>query len=94
MARCPLVIDDLILDDVAAMLALDASNMLAATASAGAQVRRGLAELDHHVIRRVSDAGQPRAVVVTGMGGSGISGQVLEALSHQCSSIPVVSARG
>ena len=88
------MVDDLILDDVAAMLALDASNMLAATASAGAQVRRGLAELDHDVISRVADAGQPRAVVVTGMGGSGISGQVLEALSHQCSSIPVVSARG
>lgn len=88
------MVDDLILDDVAAMLALDVGNMLAATASAGAQVRRGLAGLDHDVIDRVARAGQPRSVVVTGMGGSGISGQVLEALSHHCASIPVVSARG
>lgn len=88
------MLDDQILDDVAAMLAADPGEMLAATASAGAQVRRGLAELDLAAVQRVAADGQPRTLVVTGMGGSGISGQVLEALANNASSVPVVSWRG
>ena len=88
------MVDDLILDDVAGMLAADPGEMLAATATAGAQVRRGLAEADRSEISRIASAGQPRAIVVTGMGGSGISGQVIEALANNASGIPVVSSRG
>ncbi len=88
------MVDDLILDDVAAMLAADPGEMLAATATAGAQVRRGLAEANRDEIARIGEAGRPRAVVVTGMGGSGISGQVIEALANATSPIPVVSSRG
>lgn len=83
-----------ILDSSNRMLEIDASQMLAATASAGAQVRKALAENDQDVIARIANAGRPRAVVVTGMGGSGISGQILEALAGTSSSIPVVSSRG
>ncbi|MEY2635053.1 MAG: hypothetical protein RIS75_993 [Actinomycetota bacterium] len=88
------MVDDVILDDVAAMLAHDPGQMLAATATAGAQVRRGLEEANRDVIAKIASDGKPRAIVVTGMGGSGISGQVLEALANTTSSIPVVSSRG
>lgn len=83
-----------ILDSIEQMLAIDASQMLAATASAGAQVRKALSENDKSVIDRIASLGKPRAVVVTGMGGSGISGQVLEAFAGTSSNIPVVSSRG
>lgn len=88
------MIDDTILDDVNRMLQIDAGEMLAATASAGAQVRLGLAENDVDAIAAIAAAGRPRAIVVTGMGGSGISGQVLEALANTGAQIPVVSSRG
>lgn len=88
------MIDDTILDDVAGMLAGDPGEMLAATATAGAQVRRGLMEADRDKIAAIAEGGRPRAIVVTGMGGSGISGQVIEALANTTSTIPVVSSRG
>ena len=88
------MVDELILDDSAAMLAADPGAMLAATATAGAQVRRGLAQVDRDEVARIAEAGRPRAIVVTGMGGSGISGQVIEALANSASPIPVVSSRG
>lgn len=88
------MVDDLILEDVAAMVAADPGSMLAATATAGAQVRRGMAEANRDEIARIAAAGRPRAIVVTGMGGSGISGQVIEALANSASPIPVVSSRG
>ena len=88
------MIDDLILDSPERMLALDPGAMLAATASAGAQIRRSLSSVDRDAISSVSAQGRPRSVLVTGMGGSGISGQVLEAIANTCSGIPVVSSRG
>ena len=88
------MVDDVILDDVPGMLAGDPGQMLAATATAGAQVRRGLTEANRDVISTIARDGKPRAIVVTGMGGSGISGQILEALANTSSSIPVVSSRG
>ena len=86
--------DDLLLDDVAAMLAADPGAQLRAAASTGAQIRTGLRETDRATIQQIVGAGLPRSVVVTGMGGSGISGQVLEALGAVQSQIPVVSHRG
>lgn len=83
-----------VLDSVESMVALDAGDMLAATASAGAQIRRSLASVDRDAIAAVASAGRPRSVLVTGMGGSGISGQILEAIANTCSGIPVVSSRG
>lgn len=83
-----------LLDDVAAMVAGDPGQMLAATASAGAQIRRSLAGIDRTVIGQTAALGRPRAVVVTGMGGSGISGQILEAIANTSSPVPVVSSRG
>lgn len=86
--------DDLLLDDVAALLAADPGEMLLATASTGAQIRTGLRETSRETIANIFSAGQPRSIVVTGMGGSGISGQIIAALANTHSSIPVVSHRG
>lgn len=86
--------DDLLLDDIEAMLAADPGGMLLATASSGAQIRTGLRETDRGRIAELVAAGTPRAIVVTGMGGSGISGQIIAALANAQSPIPVVSHRG
>ena len=66
--------DDLVLDDPAALEAADPGGMLRATADAGAQVRRALSATDPAALAAVAVDGRPRAVVVAGMGGSGISG--------------------
>jgi glucose/mannose-6-phosphate isomerase len=71
--------DDQVLDDVRALLAADPGLMLRATADAGAQIRRVLASIDRDGLRRIAEDGRPRSVAVVGMGGSGISGDVLKA---------------
>ncbi len=86
--------DDLLLDDVEALLAADPGEMLRATATTGAQIRTGIRETDPRTIAELVAAGTPRAIVVTGMGGSGISGQIIAALANTQSPIPVVSHRG
>ncbi len=86
--------DDVALDDLDALSAVDASDMLRATADAGAQVRRALAATDPDVLRGVADDGRPRSVVVTGMGGSGISGDVLAAVCGLGAPVPISTVRG
>lgn len=86
--------DDLLLDDTAAMLAADPGEQLRAVASTGAQIRTGLRETDRETIASIVAIGRPRTVVVTGMGGSGISGHILAALADVHAQIPVVSHRG
>jgi glucose/mannose-6-phosphate isomerase len=78
------------LDDPAALAAADPGGMLAQVASAGAQARAALAAAE-----RAALAGStPGAVVVAGMGGSGIAGDVLGALAFYRSPVPVVSVKG
>ena len=55
--------------------------MLRAVGSAGAQVREALLRLDDDAVRAVAAEGRPRALVVTGMGGSGIAGDVVAAVT-------------
>ena len=86
--------EDDILDDVSEMLKIDAGNMLAATASSGAQIRSGLLAIDESKLAEVREWGKPRSVVITGVGGSGISGRIAQALAHVASSIPVVAVGG
>lgn len=86
--------DDLELDDPAALEAADPGGMLRATADAGAQVRRALAATDPQALASVAADGRPRAVVVAGMGGSGISGDVLAAVCSTGCPVPVSTVRG
>ena len=92
MAR--VVPDDALLDDVPAMLAADPGLMLRATADAGAQIRRATAYLDRAAVASVAAEGRPRTVVVVGMGGSGISGDVLTAVCGSGCPVQVVTLRG
>jgi glucose/mannose-6-phosphate isomerase len=65
------------LDDVRLLETADPSGMLRQVASSAAQVRTAVrlaAETDLGVL---AQTGRPRAIVVTGMGGSGVAGDVL-----------------
>ncbi len=78
-----------ILDDPAALAAGDPRDMLAAVASAGGQIRDGLA-----AVGALELGSRPRALVVAGMGGSAASGDVLIAVAGATCPIPVVVHRG
>jgi glucose/mannose-6-phosphate isomerase len=78
------------LDDPAALAAADPGGMLGQVASAADQARAALA-----ASRRAPLVGpEPRSVVVAGMGGSGIAGDVLSALAFYRSPVPVLSVKG
>src|SRR5450432_1857949 len=68
--------------------------MLRAVASAGAQVREALLRLDDDAVRAVAVDGRPRALVVAGMGGSGIAGDVVAAVTGPSCAVPVIVSRG
>lgn len=86
--------DDAVLDDPAALDARDPGAMLRAVASSGAQVREALLTLDDDALGAVSAEGRPRALVVTGMGGSGIAGDVVGAVTGPACAVPVSVSRG
>ena len=82
------------LDDVGAVRAADPGAMLGDVASAGDQVRQALVACERAGVADVRDGGRPRAVVVTGMGGSGIAGHVLQAAAGPECPVPVERVRG
>ena len=82
------------LDDVGALEDADPGHMLAAVASAGEQVRQALLASEQSSLPALRAEGRPRAVVVTGMGGSGIAGHVLQAAAGPECPIPVERVRG
>jgi glucose/mannose-6-phosphate isomerase len=83
------MIDDLLLDDADAMSALDASDMLSAVASSGAQMREAVEKIDRSLLEQVSADSQPRNLVIAGLGGSGVGGQVLRAVLGHSTPIPI-----
>ena len=83
-----------LLDDVALLEAGDPGRMLPDVASAAAQVRESAALAAEAGIARLAEDGRPRAVVVCGMGGSGIAGDVLAAVAGPSCPVPVVTHRG
>jgi glucose/mannose-6-phosphate isomerase len=82
------------LDDAAAVEAGDPQGMLRAVASSASQVREAAAFAREAGVDRVAEGGRPRAVVVCGMGGSGIAGDVLAAVAGSGSPVPVITHRG
>lgn len=86
-------IDDSVLADPDRLVSLGGA-VLAATASAGAQLRAGIAETDGEVLDAIAASGRPRAVVVMGAGGSSAAGEILAACSGRGSPVPVVSTGG
>ena len=87
-------VDESRLDDVAALEAADPQRMLRAVATSGAQVRRSRTAAGDAGLDSLREEGRPRAVVVTGMGGSGIAGDVLSVLAGPSSPVPVAVHRG
>jgi glucose/mannose-6-phosphate isomerase len=88
------VVDERLLDDADGVLAADPGGMLRAVATSGAQVRQARDAVLESGARRVADDGRPRAVVVVGMGGSGIVGDMLTAVCGLGVPAPVISHRG
>ncbi|MEO8106301.1 MAG: SIS domain-containing protein [Actinomycetes bacterium] len=82
------------LDDISAVRAGDPGAMLDDVASAGDQVRQAVVACERAGLADVGDGGRPRAVVVTGMGGSGIAGHVLQAAAGPECPVPVERVRG
>lgn len=67
--------------------------MLRVVAGSGAQVRAAAEAAAEAGLRRLSAEGRPRAVVVAGVGGSGISGDVLAAVAGPACPVPVIVHR-
>jgi glucose/mannose-6-phosphate isomerase len=86
------VLDEALLDDGEALSAADRDGALLALATAGAQVRSSLAE--EHRLDRVAADGRPRSVLVAGLGGSAVVGEIVAALAGEHSSVPVQRRRG
>jgi glucose/mannose-6-phosphate isomerase len=87
-------VDGARLDDVAALRAADPGDMLRQVASAAAQIREAQFRTAEAGIEAISGGGRPRALVVTGMGGSAISGDVLAAVCGVGCPVPIVTVRG
>lgn len=87
-------LDETLLDSADRLIAADPGEMLRAVATSGAQVREGAAfAADAHLEQLALD-GRPRAIVVLGMGGSGIAGDVLAAICGHESPVPVFVHKG
>jgi len=82
------------LDDAAAIEAADPQDMLRAVASSGAQVRTAAAASEEAGLARLAADDRPRSVVVLGMGGSAVAGDVLAAAAGPACPVPLVTHRG
>ena len=82
-----------LLDDVAALDARDPGGMLRAIASSGAQVREAALLAEEAGVARLADDGRPRAVVVCGMGGSAMAGDLLAAVAGSTLPVPLLVHR-
>ncbi|GAC1442087.1 MAG: SIS domain-containing protein [Mycobacteriales bacterium] len=82
------------LDEVTALEAGDPAAMLPAIASGAAQVRQSALLAAEAGVALLAEDGRPRAVVVCGMGGSGIAGDVLAAVAGPACPVPVLTHRG
>jgi glucose/mannose-6-phosphate isomerase len=83
-----------LLDSPSDLDAGDPAGMLRAVASSAAQVREAAVLSAEAGLSRLADEDLPRSVVVLGMGGSGIAGDVLAAVAGPSCPVPVISHRG
>jgi glucose/mannose-6-phosphate isomerase len=82
------------LDDPEALAEADPGEMLRHVASAAAQVREAQLLATEAGIGQIAAHGRPRAVVVAGMGGSGIAGELLAAVCGVGCAVPITTVRG
>jgi glucose/mannose-6-phosphate isomerase len=79
-----------LLDDLDGLARRDPGDMLGQVAGAGGQARVALGAAQAAVLV----GPMPEVVVVAGMGGSGIAGDVLAALAFATSAVPVLAVKG
>ncbi|MFF4237148.1 SIS domain-containing protein [Actinomadura geliboluensis] len=82
------------LEDAEAVEAADPGGMLRQVASSAAQVREAQRAAAEAGVAALAEDGRPRAVVVAGVGGSGIAGDVLAAVCGAGCAVPVFTVRG
>jgi glucose/mannose-6-phosphate isomerase len=87
-------VDQWRLDDPEEVEAADPDGMLRQVASSAAQVRSSLQATQETDFGEVVAAGRPRAIVVAGMGGSGIAGDVLGAVCGPGCPVQIASVHG
>ena len=75
------------------MAALDKSDMLSAVASSGAQMREAVGTIDRDLLAKIADGDRPRNIVIAGVGGSGVGGEVLRAVTGKSAPLPIMSER-
>ncbi len=83
-----------VLDDRSELEVRDPGGMLPAVASGAAQVREAAVLAGEAGLSRLAGEDLPRSVVVCGMGGSGIAGDVLAAVAGSSCPVPVLTWRG
>ncbi|HEV7934091.1 MAG TPA: bifunctional phosphoglucose/phosphomannose isomerase [Actinomadura sp.] len=89
-----LQVDTGVLEDADALAAADPGEMLRQVASSAAQIREAQVAAAEAGIAGLADMERPRAIVVAGMGGSAISGDVLAAVAGSGCPVPIVTVRG
>ncbi|WP_214320963.1 bifunctional phosphoglucose/phosphomannose isomerase [Nonomuraea sediminis] len=82
------------LDDQDHLIAADPGGMLPAVAASAAQVRTGYRIALEAGVERLGGGGRPRAIVVIGMGGSAIAGDILAAVCGNGAPLPILTVRG
>jgi glucose/mannose-6-phosphate isomerase len=87
------VLDDALIDDADRLAAGDPGEMLRAVATSAAQVREGWRAAAEADVAQVAEDGRPRAVVVLGMGGSAIAGDVLASVAGTSCPVPISTVR-
>jgi glucose/mannose-6-phosphate isomerase len=88
------VIPEDLLDSPTDLEGGDPSDMLRAVASSAAQVREAAILCVEADVARLAQEDRPRSVVVLGMGGSGIAGDILAAVAGPTCPVPILSHRG
>jgi glucose/mannose-6-phosphate isomerase len=83
-----------LLDEPDQLAAADPDGMLREVAGAPAQFRYAVTTASESGLDAVADDGRPRAIVVTGMGGSGVAGDVLAAVAGHSAPLPILTHRG
>ncbi|HEY8479579.1 MAG TPA: SIS domain-containing protein [Spirillospora sp.] len=89
-----MIADPARLEDAAAVESADPGGMLRQVASSAAQVREAQRTAAEAGITALAGDGRPRAIVVAGMGASGLAGDVLAAVCGYGCAVPVTTVRG
>ena len=87
-------VNEYLLDEPDDIEAADPDGMLRNVAGAPAQFREAITAANEAGLDAVAEDGRPRALVVAGMGGSGIAGDVLGAVAGNAATGPILTHRG